>query len=329
MPSVRRAVRSRAAIRCSWASSSASCSANGSCPVTPRAIGCTSSRPERSSVASCSASPACPPPPARSPRPPRSWVARPNSATPPRSPGSRPQRRRASPIAWPPPGCWSRGDLFASHIRLCEVRCMRIFPTDGARRCTTARRACSTPKASPPRAWPFTSCLASGSAPLGRGSGCVGPGAAGAVQRLCAAAAEATVRAAPDAAVVFLRRALEEPPTTLARPGVLRALGVAEGFAQDPAAAAHLRPALAGVDDVRERATIALDLARVQVPSGQVRQAVESLDGAIAALGGLDAELSLRLEATLIGAALSKRELQGVAHERLRRVGDPPRGDTA
>ena len=53
---------------------------------------------------------------------------------------------------------------------------------------------------------------------------------------------------------------------------VLRELGVAEGFAQDPAAASHLQRALDLTPDVRERAAITLELARVAVPGGGSRR---------------------------------------------------------
>ena len=73
-------------------------------------------------------------------------------------------------------------------------------------------------------------------------------GAAETVARLQAAAAASLAQGAPDIAVDYLRRALEEPPTPELRPMVLFALGAAEANANDPAAAATL-------DEARRLAT--------------------------------------------------------------------------
>ena len=67
-----------------------------------------------------------------------------------------------------------------------------------------------------------------------------GTAIADAVARLQAAAAASLAQGAPDMAVDYLRRALEEPPTPELRPMVLFALGAAEASANDPAAAATL-----------------------------------------------------------------------------------------
>ena len=51
-------------------------------------------------------------------------------------------------------------------------------------------------------------------------------------------------RGASDAAVAYLRRALEEPPAPKSRASVLLELGRAETRAREPAAVEHLEQAL-------------------------------------------------------------------------------------
>src|SRR5205807_4984680 len=60
------------------------------------------------------------------------------------------------------------------------------------------------------------------------------------VEQLCAAAREAVSRSAPQSAVRYLERALEEPPAADARCSVLAELGVSEAALGSPTAAEHL-----------------------------------------------------------------------------------------
>ena len=88
------------------------------------------------------------------------------------------------------------------------------------------------------------------------------------VDHLMAAGRTAVRRGAPDAAIAYLRRALDEPPGPAARVAVLRALGNAEAAAGDRDAILHLRDAHARSRDPRERLAIALDLAHASLALG-------------------------------------------------------------
>lgn len=90
-----------------------------------------------------------------------------------------------------------------------------------------------------------------------------GRGATVAVLR--AAARAARERGAPESAVAFLRRALEEPALGRERVDVLVELGNAETMVDGPAAAVHLAEAYAFLDDPRERADLAITTARTHV----------------------------------------------------------------
>ena len=69
------------------------------------------------------------------------------------------------------------------------------------------------------------------------------------VKTLATAAARSGERGAPDAAVRYLRRALDEPPSTESRPPLLAQLGRAEIRAAMPDDAVdHLRAAMAASD---------------------------------------------------------------------------------
>ena len=73
-----------------------------------------------------------------------------------------------------------------------------------------------------------------------------------AYERLVAAARLASARGAADAATLYLRRALDEPPPPRARPGALLDLAAAEFRNSEPGVAiGHLREAMAGELDSR------------------------------------------------------------------------------
>jgi DNA-binding CsgD family transcriptional regulator len=84
-----------------------------------------------------------------------------------------------------------------------------------------------------------------------------------AVATLREAAASAARKGAPDSAMSYLRRALEEPPAAADRAGVLLELGLAEGLIDGAAAAEHLSEAYGGIEDPVQRAFTANLLARV------------------------------------------------------------------
>jgi DNA-binding NarL/FixJ family response regulator len=82
-------------------------------------------------------------------------------------------------------------------------------------------------------------------------------------QLLCAAASAAAGRGAPGTAADYLRRALDEPPDPAIRPAVLLELGLALAGARDPAALTPLREAVELARTPGDRATAALQAARV------------------------------------------------------------------
>jgi DNA-binding CsgD family transcriptional regulator len=125
------------------------------------------------------------------------------------------------------------------------------------------------------------------------------PGADGwTVDTLVEAAREAVGRGAPAAAVPMLTRALAEAPTADVRFQLLLELGRAESALGLPAAAEHLREAHRLGSDALERGRAALALAwsnsRGDSDGRPLRELVEE---AIDAVGPLDSDLALELEA--------------------------------
>ena len=133
------------------------------------------------------------------------------------------------------------------------------------------------------------------------------------VQVLNQAAVEALDSGAPDSAVVYLRRALAEPPSKENRQPLLARLGWAEYLANSPSAAEHLIEALRLAQTPSDRGTLALRVARVLVISEADRsaEAVEILDNAIPVLAQDDSQGRMRLEAQLVAAAGLKLSTRG------------------
>lgn len=98
------------------------------------------------------------------------------------------------------------------------------------------------------------------------------------VATLQAAAAIAAGRGAPETAVTYLRRALEEPPPRSSRAGLLLELGLAEmGLRRHPEAAAQLAEAVAMVDAPSERLSAALVAGRALGVAGYFQEAAAVL----------------------------------------------------
>ncbi|MGI5245740.1 BTAD domain-containing putative transcriptional regulator [Dactylosporangium sp. CA-139066] len=109
------------------------------------------------------------------------------------------------------------------------------------------------------------------------------------VDVLRAAARRARDRAAPEAAVASLTRALQEPPDAAALPGVLLELGHAEAISDAAASITHLRQAYEASTDPAVRADLALTLGRILVFVGEPGSATRFAHDAAAALpAGLD-----------------------------------------
>ena len=129
-----------------------------------------------------------------------------------------------------------------------------------------------------------------------------------AVDVLSGAAGRALSRGAPDAAVRYLRRALEEPPRRDRRPQVILELGRAEATAGEPQAVERLSEARELLTDVRQRAKIALDAGRALYAQGSPRQATKALRGGIEDLGDADQQLAAKLRAAHALAAGERLE---------------------
>jgi DNA-binding CsgD family transcriptional regulator len=114
------------------------------------------------------------------------------------------------------------------------------------------------------------------------------------VERLRAAAREAGSRSAPQSAVRYLERALEEPPGIDVRSDVLAELGVAEAALGSPEAAEHLAAAAAATDDPVRRAELALRRGRALDTGGLHAQACAAYDDGLAELPAEPADSSER-----------------------------------
>ena len=107
----------------------------------------------------------------------------------------------------------------------------------------------------------------------------------------------AMLRGAPDSAVAYLRRALDEPPPEERRLGVLLALGAAEALTSGPAAAEHLQAAYDAMDDPVARGRVADGLGRALLFTARVHEAAVLARTAAAALPPSEQDLRQTLEA--------------------------------
>jgi DNA-binding CsgD family transcriptional regulator len=112
---------------------------------------------------------------------------------------------------------------------------------------------------------------------------------------LARAGSDALEIGAPDAAIRYLRRALDEPPPAETRPGLTHALGIAELTAGAPQAVERLADAVEATPDPETRARMAIDLARAMGLAGRALDGVAALDEAVEATR--DPQLRLELEA--------------------------------
>jgi DNA-binding CsgD family transcriptional regulator len=140
------------------------------------------------------------------------------------------------------------------------------------------------------------------------------------VGSLLSAARIAIANGAPDSAVVYLRRALSEPPSERLRPDVLLELGFAESYAGDPQAAAHLEAALDVAPATAAQVSITLALGRMLQIGGRNRESLEVFDRTRARLGATDRRAALTLEGAALGAAQLDAETADDAAERIARL---------
>jgi DNA-binding CsgD family transcriptional regulator len=122
------------------------------------------------------------------------------------------------------------------------------------------------------------------------------------VDQLRSAAASALDRGAPEGAVAYLRRALEEGLAGRElRSALFHELGVAEKLLRDPSASAHLQQAMVLEDDPAERARIALTLVELLGLAGDWDALPILIESSLGDLGDLDPDLARRLEAHRAG----------------------------
>jgi len=132
------------------------------------------------------------------------------------------------------------------------------------------------------------------------------------------AAAASMASGAPGSAIRYLRRALEEPPSTSRRPELLLELGSAEALLAAPEALPRLREALELSREPMKRGTAALGIGRMLCAQGRYAEAAETLRRGLAELGGADAELGAQLLAAYAPAARL-----GLLPERIQREAPP------
>jgi DNA-binding CsgD family transcriptional regulator len=115
------------------------------------------------------------------------------------------------------------------------------------------------------------------------------------------AAAEALRIGALDSAVAYLSRALAEGSTRELRTTLLFELGIAEKLARQPAAVERFEEVARLASDPLTSARAMVEQAEILVYTGQWAEALALIDGARAALGDRDPQLSLRAEAIRSG----------------------------
>jgi DNA-binding CsgD family transcriptional regulator len=114
---------------------------------------------------------------------------------------------------------------------------------------------------------------------------------------LVRAADQALGRAAPDAAIRWLRRALEEGAPEPSRAAILAELGFAEVAARDMAAVGHLQAALELAEDPRLRARITVALGEILSHAGRWEEGRAVLAAAVTEFGDADPEVALEVMA--------------------------------
>lgn len=122
--------------------------------------------------------------------------------------------------------------------------------------------------------------------------------------QLRAAAAAALERAAPDAAVRYLRRALREPPPKEERLMTSRELGVALLRANDAEGIEVLRTVRSALDDPAERAEIAIELALSFAVRQRSEEGVSMLEESLAEISDRRGGLGVKLRGFLLQLVL-------------------------
>ena len=159
---------------------------------------------------------------------------------------------------------------------------------------------------------------------------CQADGSLATVDWLRAAAPLAQRRGAPEAAISYLRRGLEEIDVeeTGTRSAVLAELGAVEVKIGDPAAVLHLREALAGTTDNRARSAIMSNLAVAAELQSDEGACLDLLRAAIDELRGRDPDASTRLECILTELSRTDPRLGPSIHSSYPRLRELAQGVT-
>jgi DNA-binding SARP family transcriptional activator/DNA-binding CsgD family transcriptional regulator len=114
---------------------------------------------------------------------------------------------------------------------------------------------------------------------------------------LLEAAHGAMRKGAPESAVAYLRRALDEPPPAEVTPRIQFELGLAEMLTRGPAAVEHLEAAYEALEDPVQRAGVAVVLGRALLFTGRPREGMDLAWAAAQALPPEAADLREQMEA--------------------------------
>lgn len=135
---------------------------------------------------------------------------------------------------------------------------------------------------------------------------------------LAGAARSALERGAPEAAVAYLRRALDEPPDDAQRPATLLELGHAEALAFQPLPAIeHLRGGIALSPDPDVRLRAATMVGMLMANTTTVAEGVAFLDETLAGADGADPALVDEVEGHLAAFARSDLVARHTAEDRM------------
>ena len=142
------------------------------------------------------------------------------------------------------------------------------------------------------------------------------------------AAHDAMRHAAPETAISWLERALEEAAPEPARAVLLHELGSVELAIRAPAAITHLREALELTAHPVPRARVALSLAEILVAAGQWEAGLAVISDALARLGDSDPGLAVDLETFRAVARAYDPRLVGAFDADRERLGRLARGES-
>ena len=137
------------------------------------------------------------------------------------------------------------------------------------------------------------------------------------VATLRQAAKRSLAQGAPEAAVTYLRRALQEPPSSEHRLDVLYELGVAELNGNAFEASEHLREAVAALTDAADRPDILLAYSHSLIATDQPKEAIDILQSVSDRVRDTNRDLHLRLEARLIVGTQFEPEFHQLRTQRL------------